>query len=47
MPRSARIVFSSMPYHIISRGNNQESVFEDGEEHISVAIIIGYNYNIN
>ena len=29
MPRTARVVFPSMPYHIISRGNNREPVFEE------------------
>jgi REP element-mobilizing transposase RayT len=32
MPRAARIVFSSMPYHIISRGNNRERVFQQEED---------------
>ena len=32
MPRGARIVFPSLPYHIISRGNNRESVFQDKED---------------
>ena len=32
MPRAARIVFSSMPYHIISRGNNREKVFQEEED---------------
>jgi len=31
MPRAARIVFSSMPYHIISKGNNRERVFQKEE----------------
>jgi len=30
MPRAARIVFSSMPYHIISRGNTEaEGILKD------------------
>jgi putative transposase len=32
MPRAARVVFLSMPYHIISRGNNRESVFQEKED---------------
>jgi len=32
MPRVARIVFPLMLYHIISRGNNREPVFQDREE---------------
>jgi putative transposase len=32
MPRAARVVFSSMPYHIISRGNNREPVFQEKED---------------
>jgi putative transposase len=32
MPRAVRVVFSSMPYHIISRGNHREPVFEEKEE---------------
>jgi putative transposase len=32
MPRTARVVFPSMPYHIISRGNNREPIFEDKED---------------
>lgn len=32
MPRSARVVFPSMPYHIISRGNNREPVFQEKED---------------
>jgi putative transposase len=32
MPRVARIAFPSMLYHIISRGNNRESVFEEKED---------------
>ena len=32
MPRAARIVFSSMPYDIISRGNNRERVFQQEED---------------
>jgi REP element-mobilizing transposase RayT len=32
MPRVARIVFPSMPYHIISRRNNQEKVFQQEED---------------
>ncbi len=33
MPRAARVVFSSMPYHIISRGNNREPVFDIAEQY--------------
>ena len=29
MPRVARIAFPLMLYHIISRGNNREAVFQD------------------
>ena len=32
MPRTARVVFPSMPYHIISRGNNREPVFQEKED---------------
>ncbi len=32
MPRTARIVFPSMLYHIISRGNNRELVFQEKED---------------
>ena len=32
MPRTARVVFPSMPYHIISRGNNREPVFQGKED---------------
>jgi putative transposase len=32
MPRAARIAFPSMFYHIISRGNHQEPVFQDRED---------------
>ena len=32
MPRVARIAFPLMLYHIISRGNNREPVFQDREE---------------
>jgi len=32
MPRAARVVFSSMPYHIISRGNNREKIFQQEED---------------
>jgi len=32
MPRTARVVFPSMPYHIITRGNNREPVFEEKED---------------
>jgi REP element-mobilizing transposase RayT len=32
MPRTARIVFASMLYHIISRGNNREPVFQEKED---------------
>ena len=32
MPRAARVVFPSMPYHIVSRGNNRERVFEEKED---------------
>ena len=43
MPRVARIVFPSMPYHIISRGNNQEKVFqqeEDFEKYLEITVFI-------
>jgi len=33
MPRAARVVFSSMSYHIISRGNNREPVFDIAEQY--------------
>ncbi len=32
MPRAARIAFPSLVYHIISRGNNREPVFEEKED---------------
>jgi len=32
MPRTARVVFPSMPYHIISSGNNREPVFQGKED---------------
>ena len=32
MPRTARIIFPSMLYHIISRGNNRELVFQEKED---------------
>ena len=32
MPRIARIAFPSMLYHIISRGNHREPVFQDKED---------------
>ncbi len=32
MPRVARIAFPSMLYHVISRGNNREPVFQEDEE---------------
>jgi putative transposase len=32
MPRAARVVFPSMPYHIICRGNNREPIFEEKED---------------
>jgi putative transposase len=32
MPRTARIAFPSMLYHIISRGNHQEPVFQERED---------------
>jgi putative transposase len=32
MPRMARIAFPSMLYHIISRGNHREPVFQDRED---------------
>jgi putative transposase len=32
MPRRARIAFPSMLYHVVSRGNNRESVFNDRED---------------
>jgi putative transposase len=32
MPRIARIAFPSMLYHIISRGNHRDSVFQDRED---------------
>jgi REP element-mobilizing transposase RayT len=32
MPRAARIVFPSMPYHIISRRSNQEPVLQNEED---------------
>jgi len=32
MPRTARVVLPSMLYHIVSRGNNREPVFNDREE---------------
>jgi putative transposase len=32
MPRTARVIFPSMPYHIISRGNNREPVFQEKED---------------
>jgi len=32
MPRTARIAFPSLVYHIISRGNNREAVFEEKED---------------
>ena len=32
MPRTARIVFPSMPYHVISRGNNREPIFQEKED---------------
>jgi hypothetical protein len=32
MPRTARIVFPSMPFHLISRGDNREWVFHDEED---------------
>jgi putative transposase len=32
MPRAARVVFPSMPYHVISRGNNREPIFQEKED---------------
>ena len=32
MPRTARVAFPSLVYHIISRGNNREWVFNEGED---------------
>ena len=32
MPRTARIAFPSMVYHIISRGNNREWVFDEAKD---------------
>ena len=32
MPRAARVVFPSTPYHIICRGNNREPIFEEKED---------------
>ncbi len=32
MPRTARVVFPSMPYHIIGRGNNREPIFQEKED---------------
>ena len=32
MARTARVVFPSMPYHIISRGNNREPIFQEKED---------------
>jgi len=32
MPRTARIAFPSLVYHIISRGNNREWVFNEPED---------------
>jgi putative transposase len=32
MPRAARVIFLSVPYHIISRGNNREPVFQEKED---------------
>ena len=32
MPRTARIAFPSMLYHVISRGNNREWVFNEKED---------------
>jgi REP element-mobilizing transposase RayT len=32
MPRAARVVFPSMPYHIISRGNNRKPILEEKGE---------------
>jgi len=32
MPRTARVAFPSMVYHIISRGNNRERVFNEAKD---------------
>ena len=36
MPRVARIAFPSMLYHVMSRGNNRERVFQGKEDFDSV-----------
>jgi REP element-mobilizing transposase RayT len=42
MPRAARIVFSSMPYHITSRGNERKKIFLKDELDAKSSLLVGF-----